>query len=142
MIREGVAGAVVNIGSTSSRAGQPFIAAYCASKGALATLTRNAGFGLLRNRIRVNQLDIGWMASEGEDRIQREYHGADDDWLARASAAQPFGRLVQPGEVARACAFLASDDSGLMTGAVIQFDQSVWGAYDGAPPHPAAAMAL
>lgn len=140
MIREGVAGAVVNIGSTSSRAGQPFIAAYCASKGALATLTRNAAFALLRNRIRVNQLDIGWMASEGEDRIQREYHGADDGWLARASAEQPFGRLVLPEEVARACAFLASDDAGLMTGAVIQFDQSVWGAYDGAPPHPAAAL--
>lgn len=140
MIRDGTEGAIVNIGSTSARAGQPFIAAYCASKGGLATLTRNAAFGLLRNRIRVNQLDIGWMASEGEDRIQREYHGADDDWLARASAEQPFGRLVQPEEVARAVAFLASGDSGLMTGAVIQFDQSVWGAYDGAPPHPAAPM--
>lgn len=142
MIRDGVAGSVVNIGSTSARAGQPFIAAYCASKGGLATLTRNAAFGLLRNRIRVNQLDIGWMASDGEDRIQRQYHGADEGWLARAEAEQPFGRLVDPAEVARACAFLCSEDSGLMTGAVIQFDQSVWGAYDGAPPHPAAAMAL
>ena len=82
MIREGAEGAIVNIGSTSARAGQPFIAAYCASKGGLATLTRNAAFALLRNRIRVNQLDIGWMASDGEDRIQREFHGADDDWLA------------------------------------------------------------
>lgn len=141
MIARGTEGAIVNIGSTSARAGQPFIAAYCASKGALATLTRNAAFGLLRNRIRVNQLDIGWMASDGEDRIQREYHGADDGWLARAAAEQPFGRLVDPAEVARACAFLCSADAGLMTGAVIQFDQSVWGAYDGAPPHPAAAMA-
>ena len=142
MIRDGVAGAIVNIGSTSSRAGQPFIAAYCASKGGLATLTRNAAFALLRNRIRVNQLDIGWMASEGEDRIQREYHGADPDWLAKVSADQPFGRLVDPAEVARACAFLVSDDSGLMTGAVIPFDQSVWGGYAGAPPHPEAPMTL
>ncbi|MBP7002458.1 SDR family oxidoreductase [Amaricoccus sp.] len=142
MIRDGVEGAIVNIGSTSERAGQPFIAAYCASKGALATLTRNAAFGLLRNRIRVNQLDIGWMASDGEDRIQREYHGADEGWLARAAAEQPFGRLLDPAEVARACAFLASADSGMMTGAVIQFDQSVWGGYDGAPPHPASAMTL
>ncbi len=142
MIRDGVEGAIVNIGSTSARAGQPFIAAYCASKGGLATLTRNAAFALLRNRIRVNQLDIGWMASEGEDRIQREFHGATDDWLARASADQPFGRLVQPEEVARAAAFLASADSGLMTGAVIQFDQSVWGAYAGAPPHPYAPLTL
>lgn len=137
MIRDGIQGAIVNIGSTSERAGQPFIAPYCASKGALATLTRNSGYALLRNRIRVNQLDIGWMASDGEDRTQREYHGADPDWLAKAAAAQPFGRLLDPAEVARAVAFLASDDSGMMTGSVIHFDQSVWGGYDASPPVPA-----
>ena len=97
----------------------------------LATLTRNSAFSLLRNRIRVNQLNIGWMSSDGEDWIQREYHGAGDDWLAEASAAQPFGRLVAPEEVARAVTFLASADSGLMTGSVVNFDQSVWGAYAG-----------
>lgn len=140
MIRENTQGSIVNIGSTSERAGQPFIAAYCASKGALATLTRNTGYALLRNRIRVNQLDIGWMASDGEDRIQREFHGAAPDWLAKAAADQPFGRLLAPEEVARAVAFLASEDSGMMTGSVIHFDQSVWGAYDGGPPKPAAAL--
>jgi NAD(P)-dependent dehydrogenase (short-subunit alcohol dehydrogenase family) len=137
MIRDSITGSIVNIGSTSERAGQPFIAPYCASKGALATLTRNSGYALMRNRIRVNQLDIGWMASDGEDRTQREYHGADPDWLAKAAAAQPFGRLLDPAEVARAVAFLASDDSGMMTGSVVQFDQSVWGGYDASPPVPA-----
>lgn len=140
MIREKTEGSIVNIGSTSERAGQPFIAAYCASKGALATLTRNTGYALLRNRIRVNQLDIGWMASDGEDRIQREFHGAAPDWLAQAAAEQPFGRLLAPEEVARAVAFLASSDSGMMTGSVIHFDQSVWGAYDGGPPKPVAPL--
>lgn len=142
MIAQGIEGSIVNIGSASAQAGQPFISAYCASKGALATLTRNTAFALMRNRIRVNQLNIGWMASDGEDRIQREYHGADDDWLQKASAALPWGRLVAPAEVARAVAFLASADSGLMTGAVIHFDQSVWAAYDGAPPVPAEAMTI
>ena len=118
---------------------QPFIAAYCASKGALATLTRNTAYALLRNRIRVNQLNIGWMASDGEDRIQREYHGAEPDWLARAAAEQPFGRLIAPEEVARAVAFLASAESGLMTGSVVNFDQSVWAAYDSSP-HPTAPL--
>jgi NAD(P)-dependent dehydrogenase (short-subunit alcohol dehydrogenase family) len=142
MIQQGIEGTIVNIGSTSEHAGQPFIAAYCASKGALATLTRNSGYVLLCNLIRVNQLDIGWMASDGEDRIQREYHGASEDWLEKAAALQPFGRLLAPEEVAKAVAFLASADSGMMTGAVIHFDQSVWGAYDGGPPKPAAAMTL
>ncbi|MGA7780193.1 MAG: SDR family oxidoreductase [Paraburkholderia sp.] len=139
MRREGIPGAIVNVCSMSAMAGQPFIAAYCASKGALATLTQNTAYALLRNRIRVNGLNLGWMASDGEDRIQREYHGAADDWLATAGAAQPFGRLIDPHEAARAVAFLASDESGMMTGSMVNFDQSVWGAFDD-PPHPAHAL--
>ena len=139
MRREKTEGTIVNIGSMSAKAGQPFISAYCASKGTLETLTKNTAYAVLRNRIRVNGLNIGWMASEGEDRIQREFHGAADDWLAKAAASQPFGRLVDPAEVARACAYLSSPESGLMTGSVICFDQSVWGAYDGSP-HPEAPL--
>jgi NAD(P)-dependent dehydrogenase (short-subunit alcohol dehydrogenase family) len=139
MRRESIEGSIVNIGTMSSLGGQPFLAAYCASKGALATLTRNTAYALLRNRIRVNALNIGWMASEGEDRIQREFHHADADWLDKAAAAQPFGRLIDPEEVARAVGFLCSEESGLMTGSVIEFDQSVWGAYDGSP-HPVAPL--
>ncbi|MCY7306766.1 MAG: SDR family oxidoreductase [Rhodoferax sp.] len=133
MRREGTAGSIVNIGSMSAHGGQPFIAAYCTSKGALATLTRNTAYALLRNRIRVNALNIGWMATEGEDRIQRDFHHADADWLQQASAKQPNGRLVDPREVARAVAYLCSDESGLMTGSVIDFDQSIVGAYEAAP---------
>ncbi len=135
MRREKIEGSIVNIGSMSAMGGQPFLAAYCASKGALATLTRNTAYALLRNRIRVNGLNIGWMATEGEDRIQREFHHAEADWLAKAAANQPFERLLDPQEVARAVAYLCSEESGLMTGSVIEFDQSVWGAYDGSP-HP------
>ncbi|MFD2250384.1 hypothetical protein FHS82_001868 [Pseudochelatococcus lubricantis] len=139
MRREQTEGTVVNICSMSAEAGQPFIAAYCSSKGALATLTRNTAYAVLRNRIRVNALNIGWMASDGEDRIQREYHGAADNWLEEAAAAQPFGRLIDPREVARAVAFLSSAESGLMTGSVVNYDQSVWAAYDSAPA-PAAPL--
>lgn len=142
MLREQTTGAIVNIGSTSALAGQPFISAYCASKGGLATLTRNTAFAVLRNKIRVNQLNIGWMASDGEHRIQTRFHGAPDDWLQEAAAQQPFERLLAPEEVARAVTFLASDDAGMMTGAVINFDQSVWGAYPFGPPSPEAALSL
>ena len=133
--RDKVEGTIVNISSMSSMGGQPFIAAYCASKGALDTLTRNVAYSVLRNRIRINSLNIGWMASDGEDRIQRGFHNAPADWLDEAARSQPFGRLIDPAEVARAIAFLASEESGLMTGAIVNFDQSVWGAY-GASPHP------
>ncbi len=133
--RDKIEGTIVNISSMSSMGGQPFIAAYCASKGALDTLTRNVAYSVLRNRIRINSLNIGWMASDGEDRIQREFHNAPANWLDEAARSQPFGRLIDPAEVARAIAFLASEESGLMTGAIVNFDQSVWGAY-GASPHP------
>jgi NAD(P)-dependent dehydrogenase (short-subunit alcohol dehydrogenase family) len=137
MRRERIPGTVVNILSMSSHAGQPFIAAYCGSKGALATLTRNVAFALLRDRIRVNGLNLGWMDTPAEDRIQRDYHGADDNWLAEAEQRQPFGRLIKPAEVARTIAFLSSEESGLMTGSIIDFDQSVIGGYE-EPPQPAA----
>ncbi|MCP4319595.1 MAG: SDR family oxidoreductase [Hyphomicrobiales bacterium] len=135
MKREGAEGRIVNIGSTSQRAGQPFLSPYSASKGALATLTRNSGYALMRNRIHVNQLDIGWMASDNERELQLAESG-DPDWEEKARAILPFGRLIDPEEVARAVLWMASEDSGIMTGAVIQFDQSVWGGYDGQAPVP------
>ena len=135
MRRERVPGAMVNIQSMSAHGGQSFITAYCTSKGALSTLTKNAAFSLMPDRIRVNGLNIGWMDSPGEAAIQAKYHHAEADWLARAEAKQPFGRLIKPAEVARAAAYLASDESGLMTGSVIDFDQQVVGAGD-APSHP------
>ena len=95
----------------------------------------------MRNRIRVNQLNIGWMASDGEDRIQREYHRAKTNWLEEAASEQPFGRLLAPAEVARAVNFLVSAESGMMTGSVINFDQSVWGAYPVRAAHSGVAAA-
>lgn len=135
MRRDGIAGTMVNIQSMSAHGGQSFITAYCASKGALSTLTKNVAYSLMPDRIRVNALNIGWMDSPGEAAIQAKYHDAEPDWLARAEAKQPFGRLIKPDEVARAVAYLASDESGLMTGSVIDFDQQVVGAGD-APSHP------
>jgi NAD(P)-dependent dehydrogenase (short-subunit alcohol dehydrogenase family) len=141
MIRRKIKGAMVNILSMSGHGGQPFIIAYCGSKGALATLTKNAAFSLMRNNIRINGLNIGWMDTPGEDRIQKLYHGAGDDWLKKAEKEAPFGRLLKPAEVARAVAYLASDESGLMTGSIIDFDQQVLGSAEGSV-RPSKAMAL
>ena len=137
MIRDGIEGAICNIGSISALAGQPFINAYCASKGALTTLTANTAFSVMANRIRVNQLNVGWMSSDNERALQA---ATDADWEAKAAANLPFGRLVDPEEAARAVNFLVSADAGLMTGAIVNFDQSVWGAVAGGMPVPDAPM--
>lgn len=134
MQREHIPGTIVNVLSMSAHGGQPFLSAYSASKGALATLTRNTAYALLRHRIRVNGLNIGWMDTPGEDRTQKS-DGALPGWLAEAERRQPFGRLLKAEEVARTIAFLSCDESGMMTGAILDFDQSVAGCYD-SPPHP------
>jgi len=127
MIEKGIRGSIVNIISVSAHGGQPFLCPYSASKGALATLTRNVARSVVKNRIRVNGLNLGWMDTPGEDAIQKRFHNADEKWLAKAESAQPFGRLIKPREAAEAVAFLLSDRSGLMTGSIIDFDQNVLG---------------
>lgn len=134
MRREGVAGSIVNIGSVSAYGSVPFLTPYATSKGALMTLTKNAAYAVMRERIRINTLNIGWMDTPGENVIQRKYHDAGDDWLENAEKGMPFGRLLKPEEVARAVAFLASEESGMMTGSIVDFDQSVQGA--GSQPIP------
>lgn len=131
-------GTIVNILSMSGHGGQSFISAYCGSKGALATLTRNAAYSVMKYQIRINGLNIGWMDTPGEDRIMKTYHGAEEGWLKKAEAARPFGRLIKPEEVARACAYLSSDESGLMTGSIIDFDQQVLGAGNASAEPPEA----
>lgn len=123
------AGTIVNIITMSSHGGQPKLTAYSASKGALATLTRNLGHALRGDRIRVNGLNIGWTETPNEHKVQLA-EGQPADWLARAEARQPFGRLIKPADVAEAALFLIGPGSGIMTGSVIDYDQMVIGAYD------------
>lgn len=128
---------IVNVGSIAGYGGPPFITAYSVSKGALVTLTKTLAFQLMRDHVRVNQVNPGWMDTPGEDVIQRKYHDGGDDWLAKAEAERPFGRLIKPAELARTLAFVLSDDAGLMTGAIIDYDQTVLGAGSGElPPMP------
>ena len=134
MIATAGAGSIVNVGSVSGHGGQTKLTAYAISKGALSVMTRNLAFGLMRHGIRVNQVNPGWMETESEHRTQTEHDGAPDDWLAHAEPTRPLGRLVQPWEVANAIAYCLSPASGLLTGNVIDVDQSVQGAGD--PPLP------
>jgi NAD(P)-dependent dehydrogenase (short-subunit alcohol dehydrogenase family) len=130
MRREKRGGSIINILSMSAHGGQPFLTPYSVSKGALLTLTKNAAYALMKERIRVNGLTIGWMDTPGENAIGMKAHGRKDGWIREAEKAQPLGRLLNPDEVARACAWLASDESGLTSGAIIDMAQMVLGAHD------------
>lgn len=127
MVEQGICGGIVNILSMSAHGGQPFLCPYSMSKGALATLTKNVAQSVVKNRIRVNGLNVGWMDTPGEHAIQKAAHQASADWLQKAEETRPFGRLIKPDEIAQTVAFLLSDRSGLMTGSIIDFDQNVMG---------------
>jgi NAD(P)-dependent dehydrogenase (short-subunit alcohol dehydrogenase family) len=130
MVRRRAPGTIVNILSISELGGQPYLSPYVAAKAGLAGATRNAAYAHRWDRIRINGLDIGWTDSEGEDTTQRTFHGAGDDWREKAAASLPMGKLGQVDEIADFVVFLLSDRSGVVTGSVIDWDQTVVGAYD------------
>ena len=122
-------GSIVNILSQVVHCGQSYLAPYSASKGALATLTKNVANAHRWQRIRCNAILPVWMDTPGEDATQKKYHGAEDGWLAEAEAKQPFGQLIKTDQLAGLATYMLSPDSGVMTGALVDYDQNVPGAY-------------
>lgn len=123
-------GTVVLVSSIAHHGANAVLFPYAASKHALEAVVKNAAFALMPHRIRVNMINPGWMDTPAEHDVQQKFHNAPDDWLVAAEAAQPFGRLLKPEEVARGICFLASDESGMMTGASVDFDQTIPGVGD------------
>jgi NAD(P)-dependent dehydrogenase (short-subunit alcohol dehydrogenase family) len=116
-------GSIVNIGSVLAYVGEPKLGAYSVSKGGLMTLTKNAASLLNRDRIRVNQINVGWTLTEGERRVKREQEGKGDEWIEQAIATRPFGRLLAPLDIAYAAAYFASGESECVTGSVLDLEQ-------------------
>lgn len=116
-------GTVVNIGSINGLAGEENLLAYSISKGGLTTLTRNLANALAAERIRINQLSLGWVATANEIALkQRE--GLPPGWEKNVPRAYaPTGRILAPEEVAAHVAFWLSDDSAPANGTVYELDQ-------------------
>ena len=114
-------GSVVNIASVASFVGFPNDAAYCASKGGVLMLTRQAALDFAPHGVRVNAVCPGFIDTPMFD-VYCE--GQDDPVAARDEvlALHPIGRLGRPEDVAAAVAFLASDDAAWITGAALPVD--------------------
>jgi NAD(P)-dependent dehydrogenase (short-subunit alcohol dehydrogenase family) len=116
-------GAVVNIGSVNALAGEANLLAYSASKGGLATATRNLANALATKHIRVNQLNPGWVTTPNEIALKiRE--GLPVGWEQNVpSVYAPTGKLLTPEEVARHVVFWISDASAPANGVVYELEQ-------------------
>jgi 3-oxoacyl-[acyl-carrier protein] reductase len=105
-------GSVINIGSTSSRLTPPATAVYSATKGAVDAVTHVLAKELGPKRIRVNSINPGMVETEGVHAIGI----LGSDFQKQFEAQTPLGRIAQPEDIAPIAVFLASADSGWLTG--------------------------
>ncbi len=114
-------GVIINIASVAGLIGIPKRAAYCASKGAVVTLTKQIAIAYVKQGIRCNCICPGTADTPWVERLlARE----PDPIAARRAleARQPMGRLIKPEEVAAAALYLASDDAAAVTGSILVVD--------------------
>ena len=117
-------GCVLNIGSVNAYCGEPDLLPYSVSKGALMTMTRNLGDTLMReDGVRVNQINPGWTLTEAEEQ-RKSAEGLGDDWCAAIpDVFAPSGRLLWPKEIAAAAVYWLGDESGPVSGQVVDLEQ-------------------
>jgi 3-oxoacyl-[acyl-carrier protein] reductase len=105
-------GSVINIGSVASRVTPPATVVYTATKGAVTSVTQVLAKELASKKIRVNSINPGGVETEGT----RAAGVIGSDFEKQMIAQTPLGRLGQPDDIAPIAVFLASADSGWLTG--------------------------
>ncbi len=116
-------GSVVNIGSINAHCGQPDLLIYSITKGGLQTLTRNLGDALGLEKIRVNQINVGWTFTENEHKLQLA-EGNAEDWVDKISPlSAPSGTILKPEQIANHAVFWLSDKSVPVSGTVFEVEQ-------------------
>jgi 3-oxoacyl-[acyl-carrier protein] reductase len=105
-------GTIVNISSGLAHSPYPLVHVYCATKGAVDTLTRSLALELGPRQIRVVGIAPGFTKTEGNAESAR---GMDDFFIGKT----PLGRVGKPIDIAAAVAFAVSEDAGWITGSTI-----------------------
>jgi 2-keto-3-deoxy-L-fuconate dehydrogenase len=117
-------GVIINVASAAGLVGIPNRAAYCASKGAVVTMTKSLAVDYIRDGIRANCVCPG---TANTPWVQGLIERSADPEATRANliARQPIGRLAEPEEIAKAIAYLASDDAAYVTGSAFVIDGGI-----------------
>jgi NAD(P)-dependent dehydrogenase (short-subunit alcohol dehydrogenase family) len=114
-------GSIINLSSILGKVGQPGAAAYCASKGGVALMTKAVALELAPMGVRVNSVHPGYIETPMVTSFLRESENENElrDMIVSRHA---LGRLGVPREIADAIVFLASDESSFMTGSELVVD--------------------
>ena len=111
-------GAIVNIGSYACYQTFPGISAYAAAKGALAQITRTFALEAIGHGIRVNAVGAGDVVTN----LLNTFRDDGREFLAEHGKLAPIKRAAQPEEIAEVVAFLASEKSSFIVGAIVMAD--------------------
>ncbi|HEV3135317.1 MAG TPA: SDR family NAD(P)-dependent oxidoreductase [Acidimicrobiia bacterium] len=114
-------GAIVNVASNAGLMGQPYSAAYCASKGGVVNLTRALSLEYLRRGVRVNAVAPGGMNTPMIAGFTMP-EGVNMKEFARVTS--PLG-AAEPEELAGLIAYIASDDARYMVGSIVSMDGGI-----------------
>jgi NAD(P)-dependent dehydrogenase (short-subunit alcohol dehydrogenase family) len=112
-------GSIVNVASNAGLMGQPYSAAYCASKGGVVQLTRALADEYLERGVRVNCVAPGGIDTPLQDAFRSVPEGLD--WRKLTKVRTPLGTAT-PDEVAALIAFIASTEGRYMTGSIVSID--------------------
>lgn len=126
MVRQGRRGKIINLASEAGRRGEPMVAAYCASKAAVISITQSVGLELIKKGIHVNAISPGVVDTPMWDMVDTLFAKYENRPLKekkrQAGEAVPFGRMGLPGDYAGASVFLASPDSDYIVGQTLNVD--------------------
>ncbi|KAJ9578656.1 hypothetical protein L9F63_005146 [Diploptera punctata] len=114
-------GNIVNVSSVNGLRSFPGVLAYCMSKSAVDQFTRCTALELAPKQVRVNSVNPGVIVTELQKRGGMNLE-AYEKFLERSKETHALGRPGKPDEVARAIAFLASDDASFITGETVPVD--------------------
>ncbi|VEG57613.1 dehydrogenase of uncharacterised specificity, short-chain alcohol dehydrogenase like protein [Mycolicibacterium aurum] len=116
-------GNIVTIASIAGLRGQPYQAAYCASKAGVIMLMKSLALELAADGIRVNTVCPGGVQTDLPANAAKEHADSDLDWaLLMETSGARYG-FMPPSDVADAIAYLASDAAASVTGAVLSVDR-------------------
>ncbi len=119
MVRQGGGGNIVSISSVHAYRAFPLSTAYNGAKAAVNHMSATWAVELAPHRIRVNVIEPGWIDTPGERQFYTEQQ------IAEEGKKLLMGRLGRPEEIAKAVAFLVSEDASYITGSVMRVDGGI-----------------
>ena len=130
MIAQGIRGKIINMASQAGRRGESLVAAYCASKAAVISLTQSAGLNLIGHGINVNAISPGVVDGahwDGVDAHFAKLEGkAPGQKKSEVGAAVPYGRMGTAEDLTGMAVFLASDDADYVVAQTYNVDGGQW----------------